>query len=65
MENEKHAITYNALAEVLGPENVSDDMAVNEAYTRDFLPPGLLDSMRPETVYRPKERSQSTPTHTR
>jgi hypothetical protein len=43
MENEKHKLIYRFLADVLGEGNVSDDPAIMEAYTRDFLPPGILN----------------------
>ena len=38
-DEKKHETIKQALSQILGPDNVSDDKAVMQAYTRDFLPP--------------------------
>ncbi len=53
MSQDKHGTIKQALADLLGTENVSDDKAVLEAYTRDWLPPGVLEHFPPEFVALP------------
>ena len=53
MSKEKHNLLKEALTGLLGPENVTDDKAILEAYTRDFLPPGVLEHYPPEFVVLP------------
>ena len=53
MSQEKHDIIKQALTDLLGPENVTDNKAVLVAYTRDFLPPGVLEHYPPEFVALP------------
>ena len=53
MGKDKHQLIRQGLIDLLGTENVSDDKAVLEAYTRDWLPPGVLDHFPPEFVALP------------
>ena len=54
MSQDKHITIMQALVDRLGVENVSDDKTIMEAYTRDFLPPGILDHFPPEFVALPE-----------
>lgn len=58
MKIENHDIMKQALMNVLGPGNVSDNMASMEAYSRDFLPPGILEHRPPEFVVLPGSTSE-------
>ena len=40
--DEKHKLIYDELANILGPNYVSDDPAVMEAYTRESQTPTFL-----------------------
>jgi len=53
MSEDKHTTIMQALVDLLGAENISDDKAIMEAYTRDWLPPGVLDHFPPEFVALP------------
>ena len=53
MEKNVHKDIYKSLFNILGPERISDDPAVMEAYTRDILPPGILNPSAPEFVALP------------
>lgn len=53
MEKNVHKEIYKSLFNILGPERISDDPAVMEAYTRDILPPGILNPSAPEFVALP------------
>ncbi len=51
--DEKHRLIHEALANVLGPEYVSDDPAVTEAYSRDLYAASVLGKQSPEFVVLP------------
>lgn len=50
---EKHRLIYRELASVLGPQYISDDPLVTEAYSRDFYAASVLNKRRPEFVVLP------------
>jgi hypothetical protein len=54
-DEEKSKAALEALQAVVGPDNVSSDTAVTMAYSRDWLPPGILEpcTHRPEFVVLP------------
>ena len=54
MGQDKHEAIKQALVSLLGTENISDDKGIMEAYTRDWLPPGVLDHFPPEFVALPE-----------
>ena len=58
MGKDKHETIKQALVDLLGAENVSDDKAIMEAYTRDFLPPGVIDHFPPEFVALPENTKE-------
>ena len=51
--DEKHGIIYEELVNVLGPEYVSDDPAVRQAYSRDFWCYGVPEGTLPDFVVMP------------
>ena len=54
MEKERHATILEALRSAIGEENIADAPAVMLAYTRDWLPPGILNPIPPEFVALPE-----------
>ncbi len=51
--DEKHQLIYKELVNVLGPEYVSDDPAVMEAYNRESQTPSFLIRGKPEFIAMP------------
>jgi hypothetical protein len=51
--DEKHSIIYEELVNILGPDYVSDDPAVLQAYSRDFWARSVLNRRSPEFVVLP------------
>ncbi|MFC2003000.1 FAD-binding oxidoreductase [Chloroflexota bacterium] len=51
--DEKHKLIYEELVNVLGPSYVSDDLAVTEAYSRDFYALSVLRKRSPDFVVLP------------
>ncbi|MFC2003620.1 FAD-binding oxidoreductase [Chloroflexota bacterium] len=51
--DEKHKLIYDELVNILGPEYVSDDLAVTLAYSRDFYAWTVLRRSSPEFVVLP------------
>ena len=51
--DEKHKLIYGELVNALGPDNVSDDPAVTNAYVRDFFAVSSLRRQRPEFITLP------------
>lgn len=51
--DEKHKLIYDELVNILGPDYVSDDRAVMEAYTRESQAPSLATRGRAEFIIMP------------
>lgn len=51
--DEKHKLIYDALVNILGPEYVSDDPGVVEAYGRESQAPSFRTKIRPEFIALP------------
>jgi len=51
--DEKHELIHDGMVNVLGPDYVSDDPAVMEAYTRDFWALSVVQRRAPEFVALP------------
>jgi len=49
----KHLEIKEALIRILGPEWVSDEPEITQAYSRDWTAPGILEPRRPEFVVLP------------
>ena len=54
MGDNKHAMIYEALVNVLGAENVSDDISVMQAYCRDWMPESTINPTPPDFVALPE-----------
>ena len=52
--DEKHRRIYEELVNILGPDYVSDDPAVMEAYNRESQTPTFMLKERPEFVVLPE-----------
>ncbi|MDX1777970.1 MAG: FAD-binding protein, partial [Thermodesulfobacteriota bacterium] len=53
MGDKKHKLIFDALINVLGPENVSDDPSVMLAYARDWMPESTINPNPPAFVALP------------
>ena len=51
--DEKHKLIYDEMVNILGPNYVSDDPAVTQAYSRDFYAVGSLRRRSPEFIALP------------
>ena len=51
--DDKHKLIYEELINILGPEYVSDDPAVMEAYSRESQSPGFMTQGRYEFIVLP------------
>jgi len=52
--DEKHKLIYDELVDILGPDYVSDDRAVVEAYTRESQAPSFVTRGRAEFIVMPE-----------
>jgi len=53
LDDEKHKLIYNEMVNILGPDYVSDDPAVTQAYSRDCYAVSILRQRSPEFVVMP------------
>jgi FAD/FMN-containing dehydrogenase len=51
--DEKHKLIYNGMVNIIGPDYVSDDPAVLEAYSRESQAPSLVTQGRAEFIIMP------------